>query len=73
MRGASDPAEQARLFELLAQVLEQLGPDRNDLAGLFVWDWSTDPEAGLDPSAPPSFSPQNRPAEHGLARLFALR
>jgi hypothetical protein len=70
-RGAPDLEEQARLFRCLDLALDQLGLDSESLGGLYLWHWSTDPDAGrkLDRS----WTPQNRPALEALAELFGPR
>jgi hypothetical protein len=38
-----------------------------ELAGVYVWNWSTDPGNNDERG----FSPQNKPAERVLERIFA--
>ena len=64
--GKPDALEQARLYAGLAQVVRALARDRAELAGLFVWNWLTEP--ALAPER--AFAPQGRPAEGELEALF---
>jgi hypothetical protein len=67
--GRQEPAEEkARGLAALAEALELEALPHQQLAGLFLWCWSTDPDAGGRGSADASL--QNGPAEDALAGLF---
>ncbi len=65
--GSPDPEKQEVLFEALAEVLE-VAREREEMAGFFLWKWSTDPQAGG--LADSGYTPRGKPAERVLARLF---
>jgi len=67
-RGEVDLEEQAWLYRALDDALDRLGDKDARLAGLYLWAWSTDPEAGR--VADRSWTPQNRPAQAVLPGLF---
>jgi hypothetical protein len=67
-RGAVDLEEQARLFRCVDLALEQLDLDAEDLGGLYLWNWSTDPDAGREPDR--AWTPQNRPAAAAVREMF---
>jgi hypothetical protein len=62
--GKPDVLEQARLYAGLSQVVRALARDRSELAGVFVWNWLT------EPAMSGAFTPQGRPAEGELEALF---
>jgi hypothetical protein len=70
-RGAPDPQEQARLLAALVQAFEIEKPKLTRVGGLYLWNWSTDPAAGR--AEDESYTPQGRPGEHFVRRLFAGR
>jgi hypothetical protein len=67
-RGTPDPDEQARLYRVLGDALRRLGAESDELAGVYLWNWSTDPAAGGELDR--SWTPQNRPAADVLADVF---
>jgi hypothetical protein len=67
-RGLPDVGEQTRALAALAQAFELEAPPRTQLGGLYLWNWSTDPEAGSDLDE--SYTFQNRPGERFVKRLF---
>ncbi len=77
-RGEPDLLEQARMMEGLFRALVSLErsgklaatPEEGRLGGLFLWCWSTDPEAGEAPDE--SHTPQNRPALEWVRRMFRM-
>ena len=69
-RGDPDPAEQARMYEALHRVFRDHALTRDMFEGLYLWNWSTDPDAGRE--ADHSFTPQNRPAREVAAQLFEV-
>jgi hypothetical protein len=66
--GSIDLEEQRRLYECTAEALRRAQKSGAALAGICVWSWSTDPEAGGTPDR--SFTSQHRPAANALAHLF---
>jgi len=66
--GPVDVGMQAELFELLADALRDARAGGR-LAGVFLWRWDPDPDAGG--SGDPSHTPQGKPAAALLASLFA--
>lgn len=67
-RGRPDVEEQARMYGILRDVFADNYLPREMFEGLYLWSWSTDPDAGREPSR--SFTPQNRPAREVAAQLF---
>jgi hypothetical protein len=69
--GDLDLAEQRRMYACLAEAVARQNATDAPLAGMFLWCWSTDPDAGhaLDRS----FTPQNRPAADLIARVLGRR
>ncbi len=67
-RGVPDLEEQARLLRALKLALDQLGLDSELLGGVYLWNWSTDPDAGRELDR--SWTLQNRPAFDALGELF---
>ena len=67
-RGDFDLDEQARLYRALHDALDHLGTSRELLGGMYLWAWSTDPDAGREQDK--SWTPQNRPAQEVLAEMF---
>jgi glycosyl hydrolase family 113 len=67
--GGLDLEAQARFYQVLAAAMRRAQKERAPIAGLYVWSWCTDPDAGG--GADRGFSPQNKPAESTLATLFA--
>lgn len=67
--GAPDVAEQERLYGTLAKILPNVRRSWTEhFAGLYLWEWSADPEVGGHTDA--GFTPQNKPAEKVLPELF---
>jgi hypothetical protein len=69
MTGETDIDAQRRYYEGLDEALRIARTDYPDIKGVYFWNWTTDPRAGG--SGDRGFSPQNKPAEAALARLFA--
>lgn len=70
-RGPVDLEEQERLYRLLADVLADIAQDPVSspwLEGLYLWAWDPDPRAGG--TADPGHTPQNKPAEALVPRVF---
>jgi hypothetical protein len=67
--GAFDPAEQARLWHAFAAALRRLGSARADLAGVYAWCWSTEPDGRA--SSPRSFAVTDPAAREALGAAFA--
>jgi len=65
--GAPDVAQQAALFEVLADVIAKARED-GELAGFFLWRWDPDPAAGG--VSDPTHTPQHKPAAAVLPRLL---
>ena len=66
-RGPLDLEQQRRFYSLLSDILVKVRPG-GALRGLYVWNWNVDPEAGG--AADGGVTPQNKPAEVELSRLF---
>ena len=66
--GEPDLEQQRLLYELLADAVHEVRRTREEITGLYLWNWSTDPDAGKQLDR--SFTPQNRPALAGVERLF---
>ncbi|MEW6074252.1 MAG: hypothetical protein AB1726_16870 [Planctomycetota bacterium] len=66
--GPADPESQRRVLGLLAAALANGGLGHPGLAGLTLWGWSSDPEAGGEGDR--GFTPQNKAAEEVLPLLF---
>ena len=67
--GAVSPATQRGFYEGLKAALERADDLGLELAGVYVWNWSCDFRAGG--SADGGFTPQNKPAEKVLERIFS--
>jgi len=66
-RGPLDLEQQRRFYSLLGDIMVKVRPG-GALRGLYVWNWNVDPGAGGP--ADGGFTPQNKPAEAELPRLF---
>ncbi|MCZ6597227.1 MAG: hypothetical protein O7B99_06300 [Planctomycetota bacterium] len=66
-RGTVDLVQQRRLYEIFAEALETTRASF-DLGGLYLYSWDPDPAAGG--ANDPRHTPQNKPAEAVLPRLF---
>jgi len=69
--GPVDLEAQRRVYAALAVAWEEHVAEPGALAGLFLWRWSTDPDAGGADEG--GFTPQGKPAEAELPRLFGAR
>jgi hypothetical protein len=67
-RGDPDVEAQTRLLAALAEAFEALRPPVEGLGGIYLFGWSTDPDAGR--ALDEGYSFQNRPGEQAAARLF---
>ncbi|MCE9595939.1 MAG: hypothetical protein K8S98_17255 [Planctomycetes bacterium] len=67
-QGDYDGDMQARLVEAWGEALARTAKDRQPQGGAYLWCWSTDPKAGGPDDR--GYSPQSKPAELALNRVF---
>jgi hypothetical protein len=65
--GEASPEAQRAFYDALELALSRAREQKLELAGVYVWNWSTDPGNNDERG----FSPQNKPAERVLERIFA--
>jgi len=71
MRGELDLELQKRFYQGLLRARESWPPEQPWPAGMFLWCWWSDPQAGGP--ADRGFTPQNKPAEAALRRVLRLQ
>ena len=67
-RGPIDHEEQRHILEMLSDAYRMRSSELDGFAGVYLWSWSPDADAGGELDG--GYSPQNKPAEKLLPRLF---